>query len=75
MRSLRRAGRSDLKLAAVSRALAIRQLSRRFGSLDEGSRELLSFLTLQRLEQLAEDLLDFTKPGYLQAWFDNHPAG
>jgi hypothetical protein len=24
------------------------------------------------LEQLAEDLLDFTEPGDLQAWFDNH---
>jgi len=27
------------------------------------------------LEQLAEDLLDFTEPGDLQAWFDNHLAG
>ena len=56
-------------------ALAIRQLSRRFGSLDEGSRERLSSLTLQQLEQLAEDLLDFTEPGDLQAWFNDHPAG
>ncbi|MFM8275427.1 MAG: DUF4351 domain-containing protein, partial [Cyanobium sp.] len=56
-------------------ALAIRQLRRRFGSLDEGSRERLSSLTLQQLEQLAEDLLDFTRPGDLQAWFDDHPAG
>ena len=56
-------------------ALAIRQLSRRFGRLDEGSRERLSSLTLQQLEQLAEDLLDFTEPGDLQAWFNDHPAG
>jgi predicted transposase YdaD len=56
-------------------ALAIRQLSRRCGSLDEGCRERLSSLTLQQLEQLAEDLLDFTEPGDLQAWFDNHSAG
>jgi predicted transposase YdaD len=56
-------------------ALAIRQLSRRFGSLDEGNRERLSSLTLQQLEQLAEDLLDFTEPGDLQAWFNDHPAG
>jgi predicted transposase YdaD len=56
-------------------ALAIRQLSRRFGSLDEGSRERLSSLPLQQLEQLAEDLLDFTEPADLQAWFDDHPAG
>jgi predicted transposase YdaD len=56
-------------------ALAIRQLRRRFGSLDEGSQARLSSLTLQQLEQLAEDLLDFTRPGDLQAWFDDHPAG
>ena len=56
-------------------ALAIRQLSRRFGSLNEGSWERLSTLTLQQLEQLAEDLLHFTEPGDLQAWFNDHPAG
>jgi predicted transposase YdaD len=56
-------------------ALAIRQLSRRFGSLDEGSRQRLSSLTLQQLEGLAEDLLDFTVPGDLQGWFDDHLAG
>ena len=55
--------------------LAIRQLRRRFGSLDEGTRVRLSCLTLQQLEQLAEDLLDFSVPGDLQAWFDDHPAG
>jgi len=55
-------------------ALAIRQLSPRFGSLDEVSRELLSSLPLQQLEQLAEDLLDFTTTADLQAWFDDHPA-
>jgi predicted transposase YdaD len=56
-------------------ALAIRQLSRRCGSLDEGSRARLSTMSLQQLEQLAEDLLDFTEPADLQAWFDEHPAG
>ena len=56
-------------------ALVIRQLSRRFGTLDEGSRELHSSLPLQQLEQLAEDLLDFTEPADLHAWFDDHPAG
>jgi predicted transposase YdaD len=56
-------------------ALAIRQLSRRFGGLADGIRMQLSALTLQQLEQLAEDLLDFTGPGDLQAWFDDHPAG
>jgi predicted transposase YdaD len=56
-------------------ALAIRQLSRRFGSLDESSRQRVSSLTLQQLEGLAEDLLDFTEPGDLQGWFDDHLAG
>jgi predicted transposase YdaD len=56
-------------------ALTIRQLSRRCGSLDEGSRERLSALTLQQLEQLAEDLLDFSGTSDLQAWFDDHQAG
>ncbi len=56
-------------------ALAVRLLTRRLGTLDVGSRDRLSSLTLLQLEQLAEDLLDFTGPGDLQAWFDNHPAG
>ncbi|MEY4807360.1 MAG: hypothetical protein RLZZ206_1749 [Cyanobacteriota bacterium] len=55
--------------------LAIRLLTRRLGSIDTGSRERLVDLPLQQLEQLAEDLLDFTEPGDLQAWFDDHPAG
>jgi predicted transposase YdaD len=49
-------------------ALAIRQLARRFGNLDQASRETLAALPLLRLEQLAEDLLDFSGPGDLQAW-------
>jgi predicted transposase YdaD len=56
-------------------ALAIRQLSRRFGGLADGTRVQLSALTLQQLEQLAEDLLDFRELGDLQAWFDDHAAG
>jgi predicted transposase YdaD len=55
--------------------LAIRLLTRRLGSIDAGSRERLVDLPLQQLEQLAEDLLDFTEPADLQAWFDDHPAG
>jgi predicted transposase YdaD len=56
-------------------ALAIRQLVRRFGSLDQTCQERLTALPLPHLEQLAEDLLDFTGPGDLKAWFDDHPAG
>ena len=56
-------------------AWAIRQLNRRFGSLGDDSRELLSTLTLQQLEQLAEDLLDFSSPGDLQAWLAANAGG
>jgi hypothetical protein len=48
--------------------LAIRLLTRRLGSIDAGSRERLVDLPLPRLEQLAEDLLDFTGPEDLQGW-------
>jgi predicted transposase YdaD len=49
-------------------ALAIRQLVRRFGSLDPACQERLAAMPLPRLEQLAEDLLDFTGPDDLQGW-------
>jgi len=49
-------------------ALAVRLLVRRFGTLDQASRERLTALPLHRLEQLAEDLLDFSGPGDLQGW-------
>ena len=49
-------------------ALAMRLLIRRFGSLDQASQETLAAMPLLRLEQLAEDLLDFSGPGDLQAW-------
>jgi predicted transposase YdaD len=49
-------------------ALAVRLLVRRFGSLDQASQDRLTSLPLPRLEQLAEDLLDFSGPGDLQAW-------
>ena len=49
-------------------ALAMRLLIRRFGSLDQASQDRLTALSLQTLEQLAEDLLDFSGLGDLQAW-------
>jgi predicted transposase YdaD len=49
-------------------ALAIRQLVRRFGSLDPAWQERLAAMPLPRLEQLAEDLLDFTGPDDLHGW-------
>ncbi|MFO0037577.1 MAG: DUF2887 domain-containing protein [Synechococcaceae cyanobacterium] len=49
-------------------SLAIRLLVRRFGNLDQATQKILAALPLLRLEQLAEDLLDFSGPGDLQAW-------
>jgi predicted transposase YdaD len=53
-------------------ALAIRLLVRRFGNQDQATRETLSALPLVLLEQLAEDLLDFTAPADLEAWLASH---
>ena len=50
-------------------ALAVRLRTHRLGRLGVGSRERLSSLTLRQLEQLAEDLLDFSVPGHLPTWF------
>jgi predicted transposase YdaD len=49
-------------------ALALRQLTRRFGEVEERSRVRIAALPLPRLEQLAEDLLDFAGPDDLLAW-------
>ena len=53
-------------------ALAIRQLCRRLGNVDATSRERITTLPLPRLEQLAEDLLDFTAPADLDDWLAGH---
>ena len=55
-------------------ALAIRQLGRRFGALDPASRDRITALPLLLLEQLAEDLLDFTAPADLNNWLASHGA-
>jgi predicted transposase YdaD len=53
-------------------ALAIRQLRRRLGDVDATSRDRITALPLPQLEQLAEDLLDFTAPADLEAWLASH---
>ena len=53
-------------------ALAIRQLGRRLGALDPASRDRITALPLPQLEQLAEDLLDFTAPADLDDWLAGH---
>ncbi|MFM6129196.1 MAG: DUF4351 domain-containing protein [Sphaerospermopsis kisseleviana] len=48
------------------------KLIRRFGSLEQACRERLASQSLPYLEQLAEDLLDFTEPAELQGWLARH---
>ena len=55
-------------------ALAIRLLLRRFGEIDPASQQRITALPLPRLEQLAEDLLDFTVAADLEAWLASHSA-
>jgi predicted transposase YdaD len=53
-------------------ALAIRQLHRRFRELGPAASERIASLPLPRLEQLAEDLLDFSGPDDLEDWLENN---
>ncbi|MFN3361787.1 MAG: DUF2887 domain-containing protein [Pseudanabaenaceae cyanobacterium] len=59
-------GRKQEALALVSR-----QISRKFGTLPQGQLDQLQSLSLDRLEELAEVLLDFTDIGEFYRWLDN----
>jgi Domain of unknown function (DUF4351) len=52
--------------------LVLRQLNRRLGSVAVEATARVKTLDLERLEQLGEDLLDFTQIGDLTAWLDAH---
>ncbi len=51
-------------------ALIMRQLTRRFGSLDPLVQERLQRLSVPQLEELGEVLLDFSAVSDLAAWLD-----
>ena len=53
-------------------AIALRQLQRRLGVLKEPLQEQIKGLSLQALEQLSEDLLDFARPADLTKWLKKH---
>jgi len=59
------AGRKEATLS-----LTIRQLTRKFGSLDTALEERIDHLTLEQLETLGEDLLDFRDASALTEWLD-----
>ncbi len=50
------------------KALVLKQLTRKLGSLSAELSAKVSDLSLERLETLAEDLLDFTSAADLESW-------
>jgi Domain of unknown function (DUF4351) len=53
---------------SATRALVIKQLTRKLGNLSPELLARVSSLNLERVEALAEDLLDFTSVGDLERW-------
>jgi hypothetical protein len=51
-----------------AQALCLRQLHKRLGSVDAVSQQRIEQLPVERLEELAEALLDFNAPSDLSAW-------
>ncbi len=69
----RQEGRQEGR-AAEAAAVALRQLSRRCGPLNEVTTARIQALPLEQLETLAEALLDFAGADDLAAWLTNHGA-
>ena len=46
----------------------LRQLSRRFGELEEATKQKIRLLSVEQLEALGEELLDFSSLEELQGW-------
>ncbi|WP_199192121.1 DUF4351 domain-containing protein [Chlorogloea sp. CCALA 695] len=62
-----REGRAEGR-TAEGKALVLKQLTRKLGSLLDEVTAKVSNLSLERLEALAEDLLDFTSTADLESW-------
>ena len=58
--------------SAEAAAVALRQLSRRCGTLSEATTARIQALPLEQLEALTEALLDFHGPADLSAWLAEH---
>jgi hypothetical protein len=52
--------------------MTLRQLNRRCGPLSEATTARIQALPLEKLEELAEALLDFTGAADLAAWLAEH---
>ncbi|MGH9842633.1 MAG: DUF4351 domain-containing protein [Blastocatellia bacterium] len=55
-------------------AVVLRQLRRQIGALDEKLNERIEKLSSERLDQLADALLDFTQPSDLERWLKRRKA-
>jgi predicted transposase YdaD len=53
-----------------AQSLILRQLMRRFGSIDEATESQIRSLPLSRLENLSEALLEFSQPSDLKNWLE-----
>ena len=67
----RQEGRAEGRRAEACR-VTLRQLNRRCGALSDATAARVQALSLEQLETLAEDLLDFTGPQDLTAWLAAH---
>ena len=52
--------------------LILKQLTRKLGSISPEVRSRVNGLTIEQLESLGEDLLDFTSIADLEAWFSQN---
>ncbi len=52
--------------------MATRQLKRLLGPLDEATQSQINALSVEKIEQLGEDLLEFTSLAELQLWLRTH---
>jgi predicted transposase YdaD len=50
--------------------LVLKQLTRKLGNINSEIRSRINSLTIDRLESLGEDLLDFTQMSDLLTWLD-----
>ncbi|HMV49616.1 MAG TPA: DUF4351 domain-containing protein [Blastocatellia bacterium] len=71
-RGIERGIQQGLRTEAMK--LALRQLQRRVGLLDEVAQAHISALPLEQIEDLSDALLDFSAPSDLTAWLEQHPV-
>ena len=55
-------------------SIVLRLLNRRIGLLDEASEAKVRELSVNQLDELSEELLDFSAPADLDRWLNNQPS-